>query len=316
MDINRRQFLEITATAAAFLSLGGISSAFLQNGMPYRVLGKTGLNVSLLTVGGWHIGRTALSEKEAIAIIREAIDQGVNFLDNAWHYNNGRSEENMGKALKDGYRQKVILMTKHHGRDPETAKQHLEESLRRLQTDVIDVWQFHEMMTLEEVKKVYSSGVLDYVQKVRDEGKIRFIGFTGHANPDVHLEMIKGGFDWDTIQMPVNILDQHYLSFTKKVLPVAVEKKMGIIAMKTLAGTPGVIPKNGVATAAECLRFAMSMPVSTVCSGMDTIAFLKENMETAKKFTPMNKEEIDSLVARALEPSKEGKLENYKETSI
>ena len=316
MKINRRKFIEMSSVAAAAISLGNITTFFKKGGIPYRPLGKTSLNISILTVGGWNIGRSSLSENESISIMRTAIDNGVNFFDNAWHYHNGRSEERMGKALQDGYRDKVILMTKHHGRDPETAQKQLEDSLRRLRTDVIDVWQFHEMMTLDEVEKVYSSGVLDYVEKVRQQGKIRFIGFTGHANPKVHLEMIKKGFSWDTVQMPVNILDQHYLSFSKNVLPIAVEKEMGIIAMKTLAGTPGVIFQNGIASVAECLRFVMTLPVSTVCSGMDSMKIVKENIETAKNFKPFTQEEINQLVARSLDPSKDGKLENYKRTEI
>ncbi|MFO7658054.1 MAG: aldo/keto reductase [Bacteroidales bacterium] len=321
MYINRRQFLEMTATAAALISLGGAFTSCKKDGDPpygisRRSLGKTGLNVSLLSVGGWNIGRDILSDNESIAIMRTAIDEGINFFDNAWSYHDGRSEELMGKALQDGYRQRVILMTKHLSREPEKAKQHLEDSLRRLQTDVIDVWQIHELMTLDEVDQVYTSGLLDYLENVKKSGKIRFIGFTGHANPEVHMEMINRGFNWDTVQMPVNILDYHYLSFSKNVLPLAIEKNIGIIAMKTLAGTPGVLFQNGIASVSECLRFALTLPVSTVSSGMDSMEILRENIETARNFTPMTQVEIENLVALSLEPSKDGKYESYKSVEI
>ena len=310
MKINRRKFIESTAAAIAALSLGGIASAFKKGEMPRRVLGKTGLNISLLTVGGHTIARRGLTEQESTSIIRTAVDEGINFFDNAWCYHNGRSEEWMGKALADGYRERIYLMTKHHGRDPETARQHLEDSLRRLKTDVIDVWQFHEIMTLDDVKKIYSSGVLDFALKMKEEGKIRFIGFTGHANPEVHLQMIKKGFDWDTIQMPVNSLDYHYLSFSNQVIPVAREKNMGIIAMKTLAGGP--ILRNNIATVSESLHFAMTYPVSTVCSGMDSVDILKENIEITKNYAPMAEDKITALLERTLAPSAGGKNEWYK----
>lgn len=316
MNINRRQFLEIAAASAAIISLGGVAYSFKRNSIPYRILGKTVLNVSLLTVGGWNIGASSVSSDESIAIMRTAIDEGINFFDNAWSYHGGRSEELMGKALKDGYRQKIFLMTKHLTREPEKARQHLEDSLRRLQTDMIDVWQIHALATLEEVKQVYTSGLLEYLQQVKKEGKIRYIGFTGHTNPEVHLEMIKQGFSWDTVQMPVNILDHHYLSFSREVIPVAVEKNIGIIAMKTLAGTPGVIFRNGIASVSECLRFAFTLPVSTVCSGMDSMEILKENINTVRNFKPMTQSEIEDLISRSLEPSSEGRLENYKSVKI
>jgi predicted aldo/keto reductase-like oxidoreductase len=311
MDITRREFLKLSAATAAAVSLSGLPlMANPRNGIPYRVLGKTGLEVSLLTVGGHTIGIDELSEKESIKLMRTAIDEGINFFDNAWDYHAGRSEERMGKALQDGYRDKIFLMTKHHGRKPEYAKKHLEESLRRLKTDVIDVWQFHELDEQWEVDSIYSSGVLEVALKAKEEGKIKHIGFTGHFRPSIHLQMIYRGFDWETIQFPVNVLDQHYLSFSKNVLPVAVEKNIGIIAMKTLGG--GALLENKIVTPDEALRFAMTLPVSTVCSGMDSIKILKENINTARNFKPMEEEERNQILERTIQFAMNGKYEEYK----
>jgi len=314
MKVNRREFLERTAATLAALSVSGFSCITnKQGGMPFRTLGKTGLKVSLLSLGGYNIGiKELLSGKEAIHLMRMAIDEGINFFDNAWEYHDGRSEEWMGKALQDGYRDKVVLMTKHHGREPKRAQQHLEDSLKRLKTDVIDVWQFHELDEEKEVDDIYSSGVLDFALKAKEEGKVRFIGFTGHFRPSIHLDMINRGFAWDTIQMPLNVLDHYFESFTNQVLPVAVKKGIGVIGMKSLAGTPGVILENNIATVEECLRFAMTLPVSTVCSGMDSLKVLKENTQIAKNFKPMTQDEIQILLAKTKESAKDGKYEEYK----
>jgi predicted aldo/keto reductase-like oxidoreductase len=313
MTLNRREFIKISAATTAALSLGTFSlKAESKNGMPHRVLGKTGLEVSLLTLGGHTIGVEELSEKESIKIMRTAIDEGINFFDNAWEYHDGRSEELMGKALSDGYRQKVILMTKHHGRDPKVAQQHLEDSLRRLKTDVIDVWQFHEIDEDWEIESIYSSGVLDFALKVKEEGKIKHIGFTGHFRPAMHLEMIYRGFDWETVQMPINILDRHFLSFSNNVLPVTVKKNIGVIAMKTLAGPPGVIPKEGIAKAEDAHRFAMTLPISTLCSGMDSLEVLHKNLKTVREFKPMTADEMTTLLAGVIKFSMNGKYEGYK----
>ncbi len=311
MIVNRRAFIRLAAasTAAAAFPFNP-AGARTVNGIPYRKLGKTGLDVSILSVGGWDIGVKDLTDEESIRLMRTAIDEGVNFFDNAWHYHKGGSEIRMGKALRDGYRDKVILMTKHHGREPERARQHLEESLRRLQTDVIDVWQFHEVKTADEVETIYTSGVLDTVLRARDEGKVRHIGFTGHSLPSVHLEMIFRGFDWETVQMPINVVDKHYLSFTNNVLPVAEKANIGVIAMKTLAG--GRLHKENILTPDQALRFAMTLPVSTVCSGMNTVDELKENVATARNFKPMEEEEMHTLLERAIPYALNGKYEWYK----
>ncbi|MCF7803124.1 MAG: aldo/keto reductase [Candidatus Marinimicrobia bacterium] len=310
MALSRREFIKLTAASAAWAVAGMPILAESRNGMPYRKLGKTGLEVSLLTVGGYSIGIDRLTDKESIEMMRTAIDEGINFFDNAWHYHDGQSEERMGKALQDGYREKVILMTKHHGRNPENARQHLEESLRRLQTDYIDVWQFHEIDEQWEIDSIYDSGVLDFAQKAKEEGKIRHIGFTGHFRPALHLDMIHRGFDWETVQMPINPLDNHYLSFTQNVLPTAIEKNIGVIGMKSLAG--GALYRENILTPEEGLRFAMTQPVSTVCSGMQSLEELKENIEITRNFEPMSEEEITSLLKRTINYAVNGEYEWYK----
>lgn len=311
--MDRREFIRNTASAMAAMSLTGITTGFKLNGMPYRILGKTGLKVSLLGVGGHHIGNRRITDETSLAVIRGAIDRGVNFLDNAWHYNNGRSEELMGKALKDGYRDKVYLMTKHHGREPKTAQQHLEESLKRLQTDHIDVWQFHEIMTLDEVEHIHSSGVLDFVMKMKDQGKIGHIGFTGHAHPAVHKAMLEKGFEWETVQMPINVLDHHYLSFSQQIIPMLQERNIGIIGMKSAAS--GNIIRNNIATIKECLTFTMSLPVSTLISGMEKTAYMLENVEIAKNFTPMSEATMAALLDKTYKHAQGGTHEWYKKTT-
>lgn len=312
--MDRREFIATTAaTMAALMATKGFSETEKAGEMPYRVLGKTGVKVSLIGIGGYHIGDRYTSDETSLAVIRGAIDRGVNFMDNAWHYNEGRSEEMMGRALKDGYRDKAFLMTKHHGRDPETARDHLETSLKRLQTDYIDLWQFHEVESMEAVEQIYSSGVLEFVQKKKDEGVIGHIGFTGHTHPSIHRAMIEKGFDWETVQMPINVLDHHYRSFTQEIIPLLVERNIGIIGMKSMAS--GAIVKNNIATVEECLRFAMSMPVSTVVSGISTLAHLEQNIAVAKQFAPLSEDEIARLLEKTIDEAQGGKHEWYKDKS-
>jgi len=308
--MKRRQFIASTASAMAGMSLLGLTTSYRKGGMPYRILGKTGLNVSLLGIGGAHIGNNRITDETSLAVIRGGIDMGINFLDNAWHYNKGRSEELMGRALQDGYREKVYLMTKHHGRDPETAREHLETSLKRLKTEYLDVWQFHEIMTLEEVDMIYNSGVLDYAMKVKQEGKVRHIGFTGHANPAVHKEMLKRGFEWETVQMPLNVLDHHYLSFAQEIIPILREKNIGIIGMKSVAS--GRIVTENIATIDECLTFTMSLPVSTLVSGMENLDHLKYNLNVARNFTQMDESTMTALLEKTYDAAQGGTYEWYK----
>ncbi|MFO7974907.1 MAG: aldo/keto reductase [Candidatus Hydrogenedentota bacterium] len=320
MDIERRNFLKITALAAAVSSLGGAPEMVeKRNGMPYRVLGKTNEHVSLLSLGGAHIGRNTLSTEQSITLQRIAIDEGVNFLDNAYVYNGGRSEELMGKALRDGYRNKVFLMTKTYTeeRDGAGAQKQLEESLKRLQTDHLDLWQVHQIMQPHEPQWVYERGILDILAKAREEGKVRYVGFTGHARPEYHLEMIKRGFDWDTVQMPINAVDHHWTSFQKSVLPEAKKRNLGIIAMKSLGGSPGqFVNKAKVLTARECLHYAMNLPVAAVVSGIDSMEKLRENLAAAKSFEPLSEEQIASILAKAAPIAEGGKFEPYKRKTV
>jgi len=308
--MKRRTFLEASLATAAMLGLPAWAEK--REGMPYRELGKTGEKVSLLCVGGYHIGVDKLSDDESVALMRTAVDEGVNFFDNAWAYHDGRSEVRMGKALKDGYRDKVFLMTKGQARDAKGAQQYLEESLRRLDVDTIDLWQIHEIVRPESPGLIYGQGVMEYLLKAKEEGKIRHIGFTGHHLTSIHLEMLEGGFPFDTVQMPMSILDYHYRSFQGTILPKALERGMGVLAMKTLGGGPGAIPKSGAASVEECLRYAMSLPVSTVVSGMKTMEELRQNIGAAKSFTPMSETEISALRERTQPFGNDGRFEDYK----
>jgi len=265
--------------------------------------------VSLLAVGGYHIGSPS-DPRVGVEIIRTAIDNGVNFFDNACCYHNGRSEEIMGRALREGYREKVVLMTKNHGRDYDTYKKRLQQSLTRLQTDCIDVVQFHEIIQEGIPEKLFKDGAIDAAVEARKEGKIRFIGFTGHKWPSLFLEMLQKNFKWDTVQLPLNVLDYHYRSFTKEILPILLEKKIGMIGMKSMAG--GDALEIGGLTPQECLRYSMSLPVSTVVVGMDSMQLLKQNLETASKFKMMSDSEKSDFRQKTRPHAENGEYELYK----
>jgi predicted aldo/keto reductase-like oxidoreductase len=283
------------------------------NGMPYRMLGRTGVKVSILGVGGYHIGVQG-SPDESTRIIRTAIDEGVNFLDNAWEYNKGMSEERMGLALQDGYRHKAFLMTKVCGRDEKTAMTMLEESLRRFKTDHLDLWQFHEINYDNDPDLVFAKdGAIHAAIKARQEGKVRFIGFTGHKSPHIHLKMLRQDFPWDTAQMPLNVMDAHYRSFAHQVVPELVKRGIGIIGMKSAGGNGGIIKDGGV-SAAECLRYAMSLPTSVVLSGMDTLEIARQNIAAAKAWKPLSQEERAVLLAKVEPLAGDGRFERFKST--
>ena len=278
--------------------------------IPMRTLGRTGLRVSVLGVGGFHIGKDRDLDLGR-RIIRTAIDEGVNFLDNAWCYNQGVSEWIMGHALRDGYRGRVVLMTKNHGRDGTTYRAQLEDSLRRLQTDCIDIVQFHEVIDDDTPARLYSGGALEEALKARGEGKIRFIGFTGHRKPELLKEMLDGDFDWDTVQLPVNLLDYHYRSFLHQIVPILQKRKIGIIGMKSLAGDGTSMFETGV-SAAEAIRFALAMPVDTLVSGMDSPELVMENVGIARSFSGLTDAEREALLERVAPYASEGRLEKYK----
>jgi aryl-alcohol dehydrogenase-like predicted oxidoreductase len=252
--------------------------------MPRRQLGKTGVSVSMVGLGGFHIGLPK-EEAESIRLIRSAIDRGINFLDNCWDYNDGKSEERMGKALKDGYREKAFLMTKLDGRTKKAAADQLEQSLKRLGTDVIDLVQIHEVIRPTDPDRCFGEGgCIEALIEAKKAGKLRFIGFTGHKDPSIHLAMLKAAddhhFAFDTVQMPLNVMDAHFRSFEKLVVPVAVQKGMGILGMKSMGA--GIILDSKAVTAVECLTYAMNLPTSVVITGCETMGVLDKTRELAK----------------------------------
>jgi aryl-alcohol dehydrogenase-like predicted oxidoreductase len=279
-----------------------------------RTLGRSGEQVSMVGLGGYHLGMQS-DEQESIRIIRRALDSGINFLDNCWDYNGGQSEIRMGKALGDGYRQKAFLMTKIDGRTKQAAGQQLEESLRRLQTDHIDLLQFHEVIRDTDPDRVFSKGGgMEAVLEAKKQGKVRYIGFTGHKSPDIHLKMLTTAFahnfTFDAVQMPLNVMDAHFNSFEEKVLPVLVEHKIGVLGMKPMGDK--IILKSKTATPIECLHYAMNLPTSVVITGCDSVDILDQALEAARTFKPMRSTEIAALLAKTAPAAKDGEFERYK----
>jgi predicted aldo/keto reductase-like oxidoreductase len=307
----RRDFIKQTALGlCAVHVVGHALAASDQEDIPTRPLGSTGVNVSILGLGGHHIGRIR-DDNQSIRLIRKALDMGVTFLDNAWEYHNGRSEVLMGKALAGGYREKAFLMTKHHGRDKKMAMEHLEDSLRRLRTDVIDLWQFHEVVYEKDPEMIFAvNGGIEAADLAKKQGKVRFIGYTGHRDPVLHLKMLAYGYPWDTVQMPMNVFDPHFKSFQKNVLPILVRRNIGVIAMKTLAS--GHVIRANVVTAKQALSYIWSQPVSTIVSGMDSEQLLRANVAIAKSFKPLNQTDQTELLAKTKDKGLTGDFEPFK----
>ncbi len=283
--------------------------------IPQRPLGKTGLTVSALGLGGHHLG-DADSVNEAMNIVHEAVDMGVTFFDNCWEYHNGKSENWLGRALAGGRRDKVVLMTKvcTHGRTAPVAMRMLEESLRRLQTDHLDIWQIHAITYDNDPELAYAKGgVLEAFDLAKQQGKVRFVGFTGHKDPGLHLEMLQRGYPFDTVQMPLNPFDSGFFSFEQQVLPVLNQKQIAPLGMKSMNGAGDAI-KHGLVTAEEMLRYAMSLPVATTISGMDSLDVLHQNLRVARGFTPMTAAEMAELRARCAPTAADGRYEPYKVT--
>jgi len=283
-------------------------------GIPYRTLGRTGEEISIVGLGGAHIGMQD-DEKDSIQIIRTAIDNGINFMDNSWDYNNGNSEIRMGKALRSGYRNKVFLMTKIDGQVKKTATEQIDESLKRLQTDTIDLLQFHEVIRMSDPDRIFRpGGGIEAVLEAKKAGKIRYIGFTGHKSPDVHLKMLQvandNGFIFDAVQMPLNVMDAHYDSFEKKVLPVLLENNIGVLGMKALCD--GLILKSNIVTAEECLHYAMSLPTSTVITGCYSLRILHQALEAARSFSSMSEVQRAALLSRTEIMAEGGQHEPWK----
>lgn len=282
--------------------------------MRYRALGGTGVRVSVIGIGGSHIGKQD-DPQESIRIIRTAIDHGVTFMDNCWDYNDGESELRMGRALRDGYRDKVCLMTKIDGRTRKEAARQIDESLHRLQTSHVDLLQFHEIIRLEDPDRIFGEdGAVRAVEDARRAGKLRFVGFTGHKDPIVHLRMLdmaaENGFEFDTIQMPLNVFDAHFRSFEHAVLPLAMQRGIGVLGMKSIGN--GKILDAKVVSAAECLRYAISLPVATVISGIDSMSILQQTLAAVRDFQPLTPSERAGLLARTKEAASAGRFERFK----
>jgi len=287
--------------------------------MPMRTLGRTGVTVSVIGLGGWHLGFKYIDEELSIRMIRHAIDNGINFMDNCWDYNDGASEKRMGKALKDGYRDRVFLMTKIDGRTKKDAAKQLDESLERMQTDHIDLVQHHEILRFEDPHRIFDEqGANAALIEARDAGKISFIGFTGHKDPHIHLHMLEvakeNGFEFDTVQMPLNVMDAHYRSFEKMVLPELVKQNIGVLAMKTLAN--GMILESKTVSAIECIQYAMNLPTSVVITGCESMENLEQALAAARTFKPMSDEEVRSLLSKTATAASRGEFELFKTTSI
>ncbi|MEG5001039.1 aldo/keto reductase [Microcoleus sp. B4-D4] len=341
MGISRRELLKVTSASSLVAAGMAASEGFfkplyaqdeppqvyarseaaraqsLSGEMSYRTLGGTGERVSAIGLGGHHIGRLR-EEQESIKLIRSAIDRGINFMDNSWDYHNGRSHRWMGQALKDGYRQKVFLMTKIDGRTKGAAMMQIDDSLKALQTDYIDLMQHHEVIRMEDPDRIFApGGAMEAVVEAQKAGKIRYIGFTGHKDPLVHLRMLElaaqHNFRFDTVQMPLNVMDGHFRSFEKQVLPVLVQNKIGVLGMKSM-GDSYVLRSNTV-TPIECLHYAMNLPTSVVITGIDTMQLLDQAFEAARTFKPMDAAQVAAMLDRTRSAAAKGQYELYKTSS-
>ena len=291
---------------------GGSSNEAFE--VPKRAMGSTGLQVSILGMGGFHLG-TASGQEEVNNMVAKALDHGINFFDNAWEYHGGMSEERVGTALQ-GKRDKAIVMTKvcTHGRKKDVAMRMLENSLTRLRTDHLDVWQVHEVVYYNDPEKCYEAdGVLEALTAAKQQGKVRFVGFTGHKNPSIHLDMLNRGFHFDTVQMPINPFDPSYRSFEKEVLPVALSKGMAVFSMKSMSGSGEPIV-HGALTPTEALSYAMSVPgISTTISGMDSMGVLDQNLDILRNFKPLGEKQMAELRQHGRQFN-DGRYELFKST--
>ena len=322
--MQRREFLKAAAVAgvaaAATSNLLGQAQAETappSSEMQYRTLGRTGVKVSAIGLGGYHIGVQS-NPAESVRMVRTAIDRGITFMDNSWDYNDGASESRMGDALKDGYRNKVFLMTKIDGRSAQSFNTQLEQSLARLKVDTIDLMQFHELIRMEDPDRIFAAGgALEAALAARQAGKIRYIGFTGHKDPAIHLRTFEIAqqhkFHFDTVQMPINVLDAHFRSFNAQVIPVARAQGTAVLAMKTLCA--GILLRNTTVSAIEALHYALSQPVSVVITGMDTMQIMEQAFTAMRTFKPLTESETASLLARTRDAALSGQFEPFKTTA-
>jgi predicted aldo/keto reductase-like oxidoreductase len=329
--MHRREFLRGVALAGiAARGARGLASSFADDvqsstggskeggAMIYRKLGRTGERVSAIGMGGFHIGQPKLTDDDSIKLIRAAIDGGINFMDNSWDYNNGQSEVRMGKALKDGYRQKVFLMTKLDGRTKEEATKQINESLQRLQTDHLDLIQHHEIIRFDDPDRIFAeNGAQEAVLEAKKAGKVRYIGFTGHKDPHIHLYMLevaaKHNFHFDTVQMPLNVMDAHFRSFGKLVLPKLVEQQIGVLGMKSMGDH--IILKSGVVQPMECLHYTMNLPTSVVITGIDSMRFLDQAFEAVKTLPSVTQRGLAAILKKTKSAASEGEFEPFKTTA-
>jgi uncharacterized protein len=301
--MHRRSFLQLSTALGAHLRV------LAETPMPMATLGKTGLRVSRITLGGYHM--RVGGEEEAVRLIRRAVELGVNFFDSAAHYHKGESDAAYGKALAGGLRQKVLLMSKAQLRDRDSAMRQLEDTLRRMGTDYLDLWACHEVSTHEEVEKILAKGgAMEAFVRAKEQGKARHIGYTGHRDPAVLQRLLEGYGGWETAQHPVNLIDPHYLSFAETLLPEERKRGLGVLGMKSNA--MGNISKQGVASVPECLRYAWSQDIDTLVSGVETVAQLEQNVLAAKTFQPMSRAETAALLARTKRGPVGSKVERYK----
>ena len=287
--------------------------------MIYRTLGDTGERVSAIGLGGWHLALKHVDEKLAIRIVRESMDRGINFLDNCWDYNEGASEKRMGKALRDGYRDQAFVMTKIDGRSKKEAAKQLDESLERLDIDCLDLVQHHEILRFEDPHRIFhEDGANAALVEARAAGKLRYIGFTGHKDPRIHLYMLEvarqNGFKFDAVQMPLNLMDAHYRSFAKEVVPELVKQNIGVLGMKSMGN--GILLKSNTVTPIECLHYALSLPTSVVITGIDSLEILEQAFEAVRTFPSVSKKELDASLAKTAEAALTGQYEPFKTTSI
>jgi predicted aldo/keto reductase-like oxidoreductase len=295
------------------------SGAGKETVVQYRELGSTGEKVSAIGLGGWHLALKHVDEPLAIRLVRTALDRGMNFLDNCWDYNNGASEIRMGKALKDGYRQKAFVMTKIDGRSAKEAAKQLDESLRRLGVDCIDLVQHHEILRFEDPHRIFDpEGANSALVEAKKAGKLRYIGFTGHKDPRIHLHALEvareHGFHFDTVQMPLNVMDAHYRSFAKLVIPELVKEGIGVLGMKPLAN--GRILQSGTVSAIECLHYALNLPTSVVITGLDSMPILDQAFKAIDTFQPLSDGDLQQLLAKTASAARTGEFELFKTTSV
>jgi diketogulonate reductase-like aldo/keto reductase len=329
--MERRDFLKTATAAAGAAATEQLLTPVLKatetsadddspksEGMPYRTLGRSGERVSAIGLGGYHLGKPALEEQEAIQLVRQAIDRGINFMDNCWDYNGGMSEIRMGKALKDGYRGKVFLMTKIDGRTRALAARQIDESLKRLQTDHIDLMQFHEVIRLEDPDRIFAEGgAMEAMLEARKAGKVRYIGFTGHKDPYVHLRMLEAArtrqFHFDAVQMPLNVMDAHFRSFGHQVLPVLVHEGIAALGMKCF-GDHDILDSKTVKPI-ECLHYCLNLPIAVQITGIDSQVVLDQAFEAVRTFKPMPAAQVASLLERTRTAAADGKYEPFKTTA-